>query len=220
MGRYSWEVALSTSKVMLALLLLPVAIQANPVEATNPSVDLAVYFESLCPDSIRFVSHDLPSAWRLFGPDLRVSYKPFGKASWEENGSTWDFTCQHGPDECFGNKVLACTLEAVTEPTELVPFMECLVKTHTKPDWGLASCADSLELEIQTEEILACANGEEGSDLLVELGVETKNLDPPLLWVPWTLFNGAYIESEWEAALEDLTGFLCSSYLAGHSNCP
>ena len=35
------------------------------------------------------------------------------------------------------------------------------VKTHTKPDWGLASCADSLELEIQTEEILACANGEE-----------------------------------------------------------
>ena len=35
------------------------------------------------------------------------------------------------------------------------------MKTHTKPDWGLASCADSLELAIQTEEILACANGEE-----------------------------------------------------------
>ena len=67
---------MSTSKVMLALLLLPVrifydekrpncdqsfvakvAIQANPVvEATNPSVDLTVYFESLCPDSIRCVA--------------------------------------------------------------------------------------------------------------------------------------------------------------------
>ena len=72
--RHSLEVAVSTSKVMLALLLLPVrifydekrpncdqsfvakvAIQANPVvEATNPSVDLTVYFESLCPDSIRW----------------------------------------------------------------------------------------------------------------------------------------------------------------------
>merc|ERR1719367_1560844 len=82
-----------------------------------------------------------------------------------------------------------------------------------------AQCADSLELAIETEEILACANGQEGSDLLVQLGIETKNLDPPLLWVPWTLFNGAYIESEWEAALEDLTSFLCSSYMAGHSNC-
>merc|ERR1719237_1978411 len=98
----------------------------------------------------------------------------------------------------------------------LVPYK----LSHSKPDWGLASCADSLELAIQTEQILACANGEEGSNLLVELGIETKNLDPPLLWVPWTLFDGAYIESEWEAALEDLTGFLCSSYLAGHSNCP
>ena len=30
---------------------------------------------------LRFVSHDVPSAWRLFGQDLRISYKPFGKAS-------------------------------------------------------------------------------------------------------------------------------------------
>ena len=36
--------------------VVKVAIQANPVaEATNPSVDLTVYFESLCPDSIRCV---------------------------------------------------------------------------------------------------------------------------------------------------------------------
>ena len=29
-----------------------------------------------------------------------------------------------------------------------------------------------------------------------------------------------YIESEWNAAIDDLIGFLCSSYLAGHPNCP
>ena len=40
-------------------------------------------------------------------------------------------------------------------------FLSVQVKTHSRPDWGLASCADSLELAIQTEQILACANGEE-----------------------------------------------------------
>merc|ERR1712109_218445 len=152
MGRHPVEAGLSTSKAMLALILLPVVTWASPVVG-NPSVDLAVYFESLCPDSIKFVSRDVPAAWRLFGPDLRISFKPFGKASWSH----------HDPDR-----------------------------------------------------ILGCANGGEGADLLFELGVETKSLDPPLLWVPWTTFNGVYIESEWNAAIDDLTGFLCSSYLAGH----
>merc|ERR1712012_1382016 len=118
-------------------ILLPVVTWASPV-VENPSVDLTVYFESLCPDSIKFVSRDVPAAWRLFGPDLRISFKPFGKASWshhdpDENGVEFDFECQHGPDECFGNKVLACALWFVEEPALQVPFMECLVKTHEMP---------------------------------------------------------------------------------------
>merc|ERR1712004_10623 len=225
MGRHPVEAGLSTSKAMLALILLPVVTWASPV-VENPSVDLTVYFESLCPDSIKFVSRDVPAAWRLFGPDLRISFKPFGKASWshhdpDEHGVEFDFECQHGPDECFGNKVLACALWFVEEPALQVPFMECLVKTHEMPDWGLASCIDSLHLASPSaDRILGCANGGEGADLLFDLGVETKSLDPPLLWVPWTTFNGVYIESEWNAAIDDLTGFLCSSHLAGHPNCP
>ena len=36
-----------------------------------------------------------------------------------------------------------------------------------------------------------CSNiKSQGADLLFDLGVETKSLDPPLLWVPWTTFNG------------------------------
>ena len=82
------------------------------------------------------------------------------------------------------------------------------------PDWGLASCIDSLNLASPSaDRILGCANGGEvgnltlffrkqknqvlckniksqGADLLFDLGVETKSLDPPLLWVPWTTFNG------------------------------
>ena len=43
----------------------------------------------------------------------------------------------------------------------MIIYISAQVKTHTGPDWGLAACADSLELEIETEEIFACAKGEE-----------------------------------------------------------
>ena len=43
----------------------------------------------------------------------------------------------------------------------MIIYISAQVKTHTGPDWGLADCADSLELEIEIEEIFACANGEE-----------------------------------------------------------
>merc|ERR1712004_686327 len=77
----------------------------------------------------------LKPAWEMFGDDLVINFKPFGKANWTENGNTWDFICQHGPDECFGNKVQACILaHEPYEASTVVPLIDCLMRTHTKPD--------------------------------------------------------------------------------------
>ena len=32
----------------------------------------------------------------------------------ENDDGGWSFECQHGDDECFGNKVQACVLDQVT----------------------------------------------------------------------------------------------------------
>ena len=45
-------------------------------------------------------------------PSLTVFYfvlnlKP---CEWTENGDSWDFVCQHGPDECLGNKAQVAVL--------------------------------------------------------------------------------------------------------------
>ena len=53
---------------------------ADPEPAT--SVKLSVYYESLCPDSIRFVTTQLYPNWKYFGQDiLNIDLHPFGKAN-------------------------------------------------------------------------------------------------------------------------------------------
>ena len=48
----------------------------------DPSVKLSVHYESLCPDSIRFVTTQLFPSWQHFGEDiLQLDLNPFGKAN-------------------------------------------------------------------------------------------------------------------------------------------
>jgi len=129
--------------------------------AVQPSAELTVYYEALCSDSVNFVTTQLTHAWETFGEDLVINFKPFGKANWTENGVSWDFVCQHGPDECLGNKAQACIL--AHEPYEaraVVPLIDCLMRTHTKPDPAVGACLAELGLDISPEEIMDCANGD------------------------------------------------------------
>ena len=74
-----------------------------------------------------------------------------------------------------------------------------------------------------------------GSNLLHEYGLQTKDLDPKLYFVPWLLFNDVNIHSSlifmfkicfkvfdedlWQSGLIDLKDTLCTSFLAGSSKC-
>ena len=65
---------------MIHLLFLAPFTLGAFVPAT--SVKLSVYYESLCPDSIRFVTRQLYPNWKYFGQDvLQVDLHPFGKAN-------------------------------------------------------------------------------------------------------------------------------------------
>ena len=52
-------------------------------EAEGPSVKLSVFYESLCGDSIRFITTQLFPAWQHFADDqtLQLDLVPFGKAN-------------------------------------------------------------------------------------------------------------------------------------------
>jgi len=42
-----------------------------------------------------------------------------------QRGSVIDFRCQHGPEECEGNKVQSCALNAITTQQAQLQFVGC-----------------------------------------------------------------------------------------------
>jgi len=70
-------------------------------------VKLGVYLESLCPDSKRFINNQLTPAFNILSQILDIDFVPFGNSKWTYNQTTKEvvFECQHGPEECYGNKI-------------------------------------------------------------------------------------------------------------------
>ena len=68
--------------VVTVILAVLGSLEAGPVVAEAPSVKLSVYYESLCGDSIRFITTQLFPAWQHFADDqtLQLDLVPFGKA--------------------------------------------------------------------------------------------------------------------------------------------
>ncbi|XP_063239545.1 GILT-like protein 1 [Bacillus rossius redtenbacheri] len=181
--------------------------------AAGPSLQAAVnvtlYYESLCPDSIRFVKQQLYPAWKSLSPEcLRVDFVPYGKASQERLADGhWSFSCQHGPRECLGNKQQACALHALRDlPALQVEFVHCFMAAADPPSSG-AQCAKTLN--ITYSEIEKCSSSQQGEDLLAALGDKTKKFNPELSWVPTPAFNNVYDAEDLQESMTDFLSAVC-----------
>merc|ERR1712083_138990 len=180
-------------------LVLAATLAASNVQCEDPTVKMTVYYESLCSDSMNFITTQLFPNWQHFGQDLKISFKPFGKANFTETETGWDFTCQHGPNECVGNKVHACALNQVTDPEEYVPLITCLMEIPAFDPQAAVDCLENLEISSTTAEaITECAMAEEGSNLLHDV------FDQDL----WNTSLNGYLRS-----------VLCRNFFAGSSKC-
>lgn len=202
-----------TVVTILAATLTSIVIEAKVVEDQEDSVTIKVYYESMCPTSIYFITAQLMPAWNLFGDQLNIQLRPFGKANWTESGNSWEFECQHGPDECQGNLVHACILFQLPAPRDHLPLIDCLLTLNSTPQ-PVGACLAEIGMEwLTADEVLQCSEGDMGRELLHSLGKETHSLEPPLTALPWILFNNEYLAEDMPGALNDLIGLLCDRFL-------
>jgi interferon gamma-inducible protein 30 len=178
--------------------------------ADLPVID--VYLESLCPGCMAFVGGSFKN-FNLNKDHEKlavVNFYPYGNANEKWNGKQWDFTCQHGENECYGNLVETCAIKKFDVNgghAIMICIEENIPKFDKDFDKTLEHC---LPDEIIRNEILACAKNDEGNGYMHENAQKT----PKHNYVPWVLVNGQYDKDVENKILSNMLSYLCD--ISGH----
>jgi hypothetical protein len=158
----------------------------------SAKLKVGVYYETLCGDSKRFIRSQLYPLMKNGGEEyLSVEFIPYGKASTTVSGSSFTFSCQHGKDECNGNKMHACAIKYLNKDTTL-EFIRCSMAAAYPPT-SLDDCAEELGIPENTyKQIKECHKSAEGKSLLANYGEMTNDLNPKLFFVPTITYNGVF----------------------------
>ncbi|KAG8327728.1 GILT-like protein 1 [Homalodisca vitripennis] len=187
---------------------------------------LSVYYESYCPNSIKFINDQLYDAWMFNNPFVLVEMVPFGNAKQSYSDGRITFTCEHGPKECMGNTLHACGIHNAchgqttkdcpnTDVTKALNYIRCLVH-HEDQYHSRHKCANEAGLDERA--IDECVEGKLGNTLTSRYGNDTMAMiKTPIDSTPFITINGKHDETEQYEAQTQLLVLICK-YLP--DNCP
>jgi len=165
-----------------------------------------VYFESLCPDSRKFIANQL---WPIFEEfhdtaSFKLSMYPYGNANSTWVGNRWNFTCQHGPEECSLNLIATCVIRNYPTPAKYFPFIKCVEEKPSEQQ--VKTCA--MESNVDLDLIRRCVKSKQGNLYEYQMGLKT----PAHSFIPWIQINGEGSDEINNKALVDLKGLVCAAY--------
>ncbi|XP_002412283.3 GILT-like protein 1 [Ixodes scapularis] len=174
-------------------------------------VNVTLFYESMCPYSREFITDQLYPTYELLRGYMVVVLVPFGNGHIDNktlrNGKTYvSITCQHGVNECKGNKIEACAIKKYKMTSLWLPFVACISRFPDPHKQG-KMCADSFHLEWSA--VGQCADGKEGQDLLYQMGRLTEDHRPPINYVPYIDFDGVHDQKAEDEARGNLLGVVC-----------
>jgi interferon gamma-inducible protein 30 len=173
-------------------------------------VKFGLYYETLCPDCQGFVRNQMYPVFGQLADIIDLQLVPYGNARAKQVGDHWEFTCQHGQDECEGNLIQTCSINVLKNMTVIFPFISCMEMSDSLPSKSGPACAKKLGIDYST--IKSCADGPLGNQLEHEMAVLTGKLDPPHQFVPWVTLNGVHTDEIQHAAENNLKKLICDTY--------
>ncbi|KAL4702947.1 hypothetical protein ACJJTC_008725 [Scirpophaga incertulas] len=209
---------LESAQSAIKVIEADIALMEGIVEdLQNDVVKIQVYYECLCPDCRIFDSTSLLDVYEKLHDFLEVRTYPYGNAKTNvHDDGTVDFQCQHGPLECYGNKLHACAISILNNNMKSIPFNACMMdnKNEGKGSDDRAAEKCGMLLKINAEPIKDCAKSKKGEDLLKYFGDESHKVN--YSYVPFILIN----DVEWDQEKEpDFMKSVCAAFRVPPTQC-
>ena len=178
------------SYILLFYLLLVSNVSSQKV-ATN----ITVYFESLCPYSIYFITTSIKEFYSKVKKidAANIELIPFGngRETYDPTTKKYNFDCQHGENECYGNLVSTCILNVlgrIEGQLNIICLYENIYLHDKNFDETLEYCMSS-QPEL-LKEVQDCVKSDMGNIYQHQMAQKTGDH----LYVPWILVDGVYDE--------------------------
>lgn len=177
-------------KLQLCLLLSFFFFGVFDAKSTNLTqsapITLSVYYESLCPFSKKFFCEQLIPVYRKFGNQVKYELIPSGHTFKLNPSDT--FRCQHGPEECYRNKVQGCQVSNGKDLKQTLNFIICMFDNYK--DRGQSQrCAQ--KFGINWSSLSDCVSGLQGESLERGNKAKTDEYNPEK--IPFVLQNNRVI---------------------------
>jgi interferon, gamma-inducible protein 30 len=175
-------------------------------EAVTP---LTVYYEAGCPDSQNFIENALAPVMEHISHTVKLDLVPWGKATikgktrrqtheivakWpagEIAKSATEFSCQHGPNECKGNRLHQCAIHKLGAQAAF-PFVKCMMGSFWGGETAWKKCA---EPPLVWAELRACAGSAQGRGLDRAAAVASSKV-PLFPYVPWVQLGNHHMHCQ------------------------
>uniref|UniRef100_A0A6P7FUP8 Gamma-interferon-inducible lysosomal thiol reductase-like isoform X1 n=2 Tax=Endopterygota TaxID=33392 RepID=A0A6P7FUP8_DIAVI len=191
----------------------------NPNDEKNQQQEadltLTLFYEGLCPYCHEFILKQLYPSYQKLESSLKLDFVPFGgsRSSRSADGKII-FTCQHGDEECYINRIHACVLDQKPSSSDFVTFiyhhLSATEERRRSEQEELELAKKWLPSSVSWDKVNDCYHGERGTELLLSYEDRQSKLHPKLAYVPNIRFNGVFDVKIEQKARENLVLAVCS----------
>ncbi|CAI6365006.1 unnamed protein product [Macrosiphum euphorbiae] len=168
--------------------------ESAPLTNNNVSkhiVEIEVYYEALCGDSVKFVSNQLLPTFNKLSKFINVVFVPFAQGNISTNtDNSFNLTCRRDK-ECDADKVHACGIHKIKDSEQLIKFVNCSLTeafNNSNKTVPIDVCGKNSNIESAViTEITNCTNSTESYPWLQEY--MNKSSAAHVKFVPKVLIN-------------------------------